>query len=169
MVVKNNELKIAQYGQWDGYPSGQGSTVLEFLNTANIPEFIEKLDNVKFFDIKSMTEEEIAVINEDKEKKYDHLSRDHGAKILELVDQGACELVDQHAFSENSSCEWAYLINFDKKVLEVYGGYGTDVLEGGFLSTIDNLEPIDLVKIYSLDSLPSLEQFIKDLDPDEED
>jgi len=30
-VVSGGKYIIAQYGQWDGYPSGQGVTALEFL------------------------------------------------------------------------------------------------------------------------------------------
>ena len=30
-VVKDNEYKLAQYGQWDGYPEGQGVNILRFL------------------------------------------------------------------------------------------------------------------------------------------
>ena len=28
-VIHKDEYKVAQYGQWDGYPSGQGDTVLD--------------------------------------------------------------------------------------------------------------------------------------------
>ncbi|MHC5949058.1 hypothetical protein ACVXZ3_04645 [Providencia hangzhouensis] len=30
-VAKDGDYKVAQYGQWDGYPSGQGLTLLTFL------------------------------------------------------------------------------------------------------------------------------------------
>ena len=35
-VVLDGDFKIAQYGQWDGYPEGQGKTVLDFLRKADI-------------------------------------------------------------------------------------------------------------------------------------
>jgi hypothetical protein len=31
-VIYNKETKVAQYGQWDGYPDGQGLTILNFLD-----------------------------------------------------------------------------------------------------------------------------------------
>lgn len=31
MVISKGETKVAQYGQWDGYPSGQGANILNFL------------------------------------------------------------------------------------------------------------------------------------------
>lgn len=30
-VYLDGQYKVAQYGQWDGYPEGQGITVLTFL------------------------------------------------------------------------------------------------------------------------------------------
>lgn len=36
MVQFNNEIKVAQYGQWDGEPDGQGATVLEFCSNKKI-------------------------------------------------------------------------------------------------------------------------------------
>ena len=31
MVISNGKTKVAQYGQWDGYPDGQGMTALSTL------------------------------------------------------------------------------------------------------------------------------------------
>ncbi|MBD0542281.1 hypothetical protein HPJ54_05685, partial [Acinetobacter baumannii] len=46
-VQHNNEYKVAKYGQWDGYPSGQGVGILEFLKGGfNKALFIQKLDNI---------------------------------------------------------------------------------------------------------------------------
>lgn len=35
VVIKKAKPVVAQYGQWDGYPSGQGATVLNFLKSRN--------------------------------------------------------------------------------------------------------------------------------------
>ena len=32
MVIHKGETKVAQYGQWDGTPDGQGVTILGFLS-----------------------------------------------------------------------------------------------------------------------------------------
>lgn len=44
-VVKNNEYKVAQYGQWDGYPSGQGVNILNFLKEMSQEKFLKGIDN----------------------------------------------------------------------------------------------------------------------------
>ena len=31
IVVSEGQYKVAQYGQWDGYPTGQGKTVTRFI------------------------------------------------------------------------------------------------------------------------------------------
>ena len=49
-VQKDGEYKVAQYGQWDGYPEGQGVRVLEFLRNTDIELFKKRLSNVRFFD-----------------------------------------------------------------------------------------------------------------------
>ena len=52
VVDKTGETKIAQYGQWDGYPFGQGLTVLHFLSDKNsVDKLQEKLKLVRFLDI----------------------------------------------------------------------------------------------------------------------
>ena len=30
-VIKDGKYRVAQYGQWDGYPEGQGMNILNFL------------------------------------------------------------------------------------------------------------------------------------------
>lgn len=35
-VVVDGEMKVAQYGQWDGYPEGQGATCCEFIQETDM-------------------------------------------------------------------------------------------------------------------------------------
>src|SRR6185369_550103 len=94
VVYLDKTHKIAQYGQWDGYPEGQGVTVLRFLDKMDKKKFTTKVRAAKF-----LTEEEIKktwaecgapadaefvpvdVANTHKEK-YPALSRDTGGDIL---------------------------------------------------------------------------------------
>jgi len=46
VVVNKEEYKVAQYGQWDGYPSGQGVTIADFIDKSmDINKFREALDD----------------------------------------------------------------------------------------------------------------------------
>lgn len=98
MVIHKAETKVAQYGQWDGYPSGQGATVLEFLKSVNLSLFKERLLKVRFMndrDNKEMDKFLASIgcsdgwMNSEQSnkfrKKYPLLSRDHGAEILNLI------------------------------------------------------------------------------------
>lgn len=180
-VVLNNEYKVASYGQWDGYPSGQGLDILRFLRENNLDRFAEKVAKCRW-----ITEEEI---NEVKGKniipeKYAHLSRDTGSKILSriLASEGLA-LQDSSSFAADGLfCEWAYVIDLDKQTFEVYQGFKeTPVPEGQrFFSMNPDPEnfvpdyegqtlyyPVQLVKEYSMNNLhplflPSDEDFIAD-------
>lgn len=62
-VIYNGELKVNQYGQWDGYPTGQGADVLKFCrspwNMRNLvdalrDDFISQESDTKFLDNKEI-------------------------------------------------------------------------------------------------------------------
>ncbi len=121
MVRSNGELKIAQYGQWDGNPSGQGETILQFILSHDMKEFSKKLKETKF-----LREEEKEQINKkikDEEMKLPiSCSRDTGAEILNMVyENPKIELVDESDFlNDGLFCEFAYCIDLDKEMLIVY-------------------------------------------------
>lgn len=53
-VIKDGDYKVAQYGQWDGYPEGQGLNILNFLKEMDRNVFEKKLDMISW-----ATEEEL--------------------------------------------------------------------------------------------------------------
>lgn len=169
-VQLDGEYKIAQYSQWDGYPEGQGSTVLEFLSNADIEVFKKKLRASKFF-----TENELENIEElhpdDWDKKYPQLSRNTGAKILFIVEtaEEGIKLQNRINFAEDSLfCEYGYVIDLDTNQLEVYLGFNKSPLsEGdrfyGFKCDIDSeYTQIRKIASYSLNELPTLQKMIDD-------
>lgn len=100
MVISGGKPRIAQYGQWDGYPSGQGLTALNFLHGLNgdYSKFKERVEALRFATPKDeleidnflksigsrnggLTLEQSDIYN----RVYGHLSRDLGAKILYAV------------------------------------------------------------------------------------
>jgi hypothetical protein len=190
MVISNGETKVAQYGQWDGYPSGNGVIVLEFLTSTNLEEFKNKLNKVFFMN--GSKEKEIKKYMEsigakdgwmtgDQSKlyqeKYPYLTRDNGAKILEMIMNGEEDeiwITDSTDFAGDSLfCEWAYLVDLDQNILEVYEGFNKNPLtiEDRFFNLTDKESeyyPIKLIKKYDLNNLPLEGEFIKDLETKEE-
>lgn len=194
MVIQKEKPVISQYGQWDGYPSGNGLTILEFLRTCNLDEFKEKIKNVRFSTKKDEKKVEKFLksigcndgyMNMEQstlyKKAYPYSSRDIGAGILQMVNESEdTEIVlqDTTKFAADSLfCEWAYLIDLDNNNLEVYEGFNNSPLEEGQrfkdMELEDNLGgeqyyPIKCVKIYPLDKLPTNEEFINELEKKEE-
>jgi len=187
-VVLDGEYKVAQYCQWDGYPSGQGLTILDFLtNKFHRHDFVTNLKQTRF-----ITEEEHTALWEGfgadgsglvsleiaKRFKANHpqLDRDMGGTVLEFI-QKANEpvvLANSVDFAKDGLfCEWAYVVDLDNNVLEVYSGFGQEKLDEGarFGNAINEngYSAVGLVKTYPLDDLPDAETFLKDLEPRDED
>lgn len=138
-AVIDGQFKIAQYGQWDGYPSGQGATVAEFFQGLDVAALESALRKVKFITEAEWTETwrqagqpegetEIAPpgVPERWAEANPQLSRSMGAEVLQFVlDRGGdVTLNDNAKFAWDSLyCEFAYCLNCDKKRLEIYRGF----------------------------------------------
>lgn len=151
VVKSNNRVKVAQYGQWDGYPSGQGQDIVDFLlGDGNLEKLKEKLSNVRFLDEKGKDKEFIESYNKNAPKWSDEpdnrtieqtswwntfMTRDLGAKILtNIADSGLDEIIIENSFSfgnDSLFCEWAYVIDLDDDLLYVYEGFNTEEVTTG--------------------------------------
>jgi hypothetical protein len=124
IVKLGGKVKIAQYGQWDHYPTGQGATISKFIR--------EKMDlhklKAKVKALEFTTDEEIEQLyqnnTENFKEKYPQFHRDTGAEILELVQSGKVpKVLNSIDFLKDSLfCEYAYELDLDKKVVKVYTG-----------------------------------------------
>ena len=180
MVISRRKIKVAQYGQWDGYPEGQGKTILEFLKRCNLNDFRERVDKVSFVDKKVIIKAwqecfqgkgnylRLKKTENIFNSKYPEFSRDTGAKILNLIYEGkAQKLFNNRKFVFNNLfCEWLYLINLDKNLFEIYTNQISRPIKGqdNISSIRINNKAIPLIKMntYTLHNLPTLRQFIKD-------
>ena len=149
MVIHNSKPVVAQYGQWDGYPSGQGATALQFLLQCNLKKFREVVDRCRFIEISKRKQNELQNFLDklgcsngwmDMEQsrmykeKYPYLSRDNGATILQLLYNDETNnklwIHDSSEFAADSLfCEWAQVIDLDKETFEVYQGFNQTPLE----------------------------------------
>ena len=186
-VVLNGEYRVAQYGQWDGYPSGQGATALHFLEqlgpvgSESWGVFREKVAASRFAsdeEIEAAWQEagappgaryvSMRVLDRLSEVRPE-LSRDAGAEVLRLVYERPAGIALKNSLDfagDGLFCEWAYVIDLDKGTFEVYVGFGTKSLneEDRFFFLQKEGEkhaPVKMLRSYSLDDLPSLEEFLK--------
>jgi hypothetical protein len=175
MVQKGGEIKVAQYGQWDGYPSGQGVTILKFCSIAeNLEKLKEKLSQVRF-----MTDNDAEMLNaklkanDEKIKAcFERLwSRDVGGEILDAIIHEDGEVLLQNEFEfgyDSLFCEWAYCVNLDINKLEVYKGFNKEILPetSRFYKAYPNngYYGIRKIKEYDLDNLPTRDEFVSELE-----
>jgi len=186
-VVNNGEYKVAQYGQWDGQPSGQGVDILDFLrNDMDRAKFENQIEALTF-----ATEEEqkqtwveigvepntiisVEVANKYKELYPEH-SVDNGSGILRLIQDSDRELKLRNSLNfanDSLSCRWGYVIDLDKNTFEVYEGANRNPLNESerFYFLQENLKPIAILDTtyypikyvvgFDLDKLPTEKEFL---------
>lgn len=149
-VVVNDEIKLAQYGQWDGYPEGQGVKVLEFVRWLKEPGALSKAVEV-FSSLEVASPEDVIQswiacgadeqrirsdgmvsfeIGQVHKTKFPEYSRDTGANVLPMIMDRAAEgrpvkiqSVDPSFAADSLFCEWAYVVDLTNKRLEVFKGF----------------------------------------------
>ena len=123
-VYYKRRFALAQYGQWDGYPQGQGRDIYHWIwkNHGNIIRLKRGLSHVRVLTTEAVrTQFSNALLPAS-------LSRDTGSKIFELV---ACAKADEPVdvvleldfVNDGLFCEWAYVLDLDDEVLEVWTGH----------------------------------------------
>ena len=142
VINRAGETKVAQYGQFDGYPSGQGIDVLTFLRGSDLDEYERQVN--KLYPI---TKEELSLIdaNPKLELLYPHLDRECGSKIHGLIIQGKVKSV--HLTSQQDANRWCE------------GFYTIDFSKGVFISEYDRIRVE-----YPLTSLPTDEEYLRNFD-----
>ena len=136
IVKSKGKVKVAQYCQWDGYPTGQGETISNFLrDKKNIEKLNTEIQTVEFISHEEENKlwhglgaDDSGLVNmevSDKFKeKYPELHRDTGAKVLSLIATGKAKKVANEIdfLKDKLFCEYAYEIELDKKTVAVYVG-----------------------------------------------
>lgn len=178
-VILDGAHRIAQYGQWDHYPDGQGVGVLAFChewlkNADSRARFVDNLRRSRF-----ATATDFAVAEAAGPRWKDAFplwTRDHGAQVLGLVADADANteivLRDGLTFGLDRSCEYAYVIDLDANTLEVHEGHGRE--GGGRFKSMERPEgfewyrPVALVATFDLANLPEEDAFLEAL-KDEDD
>lgn len=187
-VYLDGEYKIAQYGQWDGYPEGQGMTALNFLRSMDEEKFKSALRNSSFISEDELTalwkqyraDDNGSILLDDAarmDRDYPQFSRDTGADILYMVQNHPEGLKLQNSISfaaDGLFCEWAWVVDLDKRTFEGYRGFGRELLTEQdrfyFLRDLeeDGYSGVRLVAEWSIDELPSDEDFLAAFKEDDE-
>lgn len=145
VVVVDGIHRVAQYGQWDGYPDGQGVTVAAFLHDVltnnRLSEFEDKVRATTWLTVEDLKARWVAAgaypasdfvsltVSEKFSKMYPENSRDTGAAVLQVIlDRDTpVGLRDDILFGLDSLfCEYAYVVDLDAKTIEFYKGFNKD-------------------------------------------
>ena len=169
-VVAEGEFVVAQYGQWDGYPTGAGNDIVAIISG--------KIDQLKA-SLKHIVPVESGTVERywsecgadgwgaDMETcrrfkaKYVTLDRDTGPDVLNILihTEDPVELyLDVGFIADGLLCEWVYVVDLDSNTFEIYQGSQIHPSENRFSSmfegTTNGYYPPKLVATYPLDDLP---------------
>lgn len=137
VIDASGRTKVAQYGQWDGYPSYTGTRILEFLLEYKMIDKIEQsLVKARFATpdeleelIKPYTDKNgmmTFVQGAEWSTMFPSLTRDTGCDILKVLvySNGGVPLKDESEFeNDDLFCEGVYTVNFqDRTYTTKYGG-----------------------------------------------
>ena len=139
-IKKNGEYKLAKYCQWDGYLTGQGNSITEFLREpGNIEKLRDRTDSLAFITPEELKEKLVSVgadpesvfvkweVLDAFKKKFPELHRDNGGgDILRLIceSEGEFKTINDIDFAADSLfCEFAYVIDFDDNTFSWYSGF----------------------------------------------
>jgi hypothetical protein len=141
VINKQGELKVSQYGQWDGYPDGQGVEILDYLKQGNLDKYQEELDKLHL-----ITDEEVKIVATDPkwQENYPYMSRDCGSKIHQMIEDGEVKFVQ--FIDDEEAKRWCQ------------GFYTIDFQQNKFIAEFNGV-----IREYSLSDLPTDEQFLRQM------
>jgi hypothetical protein len=155
VIDKDGITRVAQYGQWDGYPTYSGTRMLEFISEPTMLNKIEKsLAKCRFIDQQVIDNtwfsyealDKWAEAREDYQGFhliYPSLSRDTGVDILKVIvySNEDVMLSDESSFEKDELfCEGVYTLNYQTR--EFVSWFNGDTIT------------------FSLDELPSEEAYL---------
>ncbi len=171
MVASGGQMKVAQYGQFDGYPSAAGAEILDFIKGADLVKFKEMVDKLEFY-----AEEEVDGILSGGEAcllTHPWLDRENSRAVLTFVYEGLTnKLYNSEDFARDGLfCEWGYLLDLDNNILEVYKGFSKNPVPDNerfakYNESGMKYYPIKLIKTYDFENLPSSKTLVLECDVD---
>ncbi|KAL1616655.1 hypothetical protein SLS54_008222 [Diplodia seriata] len=143
LVYYRGQYHIAQYGQYDGYPSGAGLIILRFVsspaNVAKLKSVLADADRTLYTPTGAQVDAwnfEMAkdAFNPEAVAICPSVNIRTGAKILDIVAEATPEkpvpIVKEMEFLADSLyCEFAYVVDLDADALEVYSDFWIKPME----------------------------------------
>ncbi|TIA16274.1 hypothetical protein D6C80_04639 [Aureobasidium pullulans] len=159
IVYYKGKYRICQYGQWDG--DSQGLTIYNFLlDPANITKLEKVLDAGDSL-IHTLTDEEYKAWGEEMfaaQMAWNQRPRDPDTWELFQQEPVKLKIWGMKFITDTLCCEWAWVVDLDKKVLEAYTSWEYDLIEkkkdSRFAELFGDEELPGLVQRYEFGKLP---------------
>ena len=131
--IVDKKVKISQYGQWDGYPTGAGNAIAEWITEEITFEprkciFINNLKTCSFVeqDYVEKRQKNLKMSDSEFYLRFPEYNSDTSTKLLDILTRSEgvkLQLINSYEFRKNTvSCEFHYKLDFDKETLTIYRG-----------------------------------------------
>ncbi len=185
LVYYDGEYKVAQYGQYDGYPENAGLDTLRFVRKLmaenQLISFCQKVRAIREVDEKYLEQ-----LRQEPNwfENHPEFNRTTGSGILSIILERAHGLrlppSDLDFAADSLFCEWAWLLDLDNQTFEAYMGFNKRPLtpEDRFYFLRDReletrgYHAVVLAASWPFANLPSDKEFLaalQDSDSEEED
>lgn len=181
VVKANGEIKVAQYGQWDGYPNGQGLNIIDSLrhHLDGLKQNVGKCRYIsgqeihkRYVECGAPEDSEMVTleVSEEFKRRYPSLHRDTASNILRIIANSpdGVDLLDDLDFANDDLfCEWVYVVDLDRMVLETYDSYHSE-------PTVDDSDAVlkgyavKLRRVDDINNLPDPDEFCKYFEDEDE-
>lgn len=195
-VIIGEQEKIG-YNQFDSYPQGYGIENLQWLREADLIEVRQRAEAVELVDNdRKPTPDEVEAlqqvtdlgVSEQSTDDWYCLTRHTHGSIQKMLECGF--ILDSSEFPLDSLfCEWAYIVDLDRNVFEVYEGFQHSLPKKGrwagrptaeedavnyenhvkwcrengrdpWMQEVSEYKAVELIASWPLDALPTDEQFL---------
>ncbi len=163
VIDKDGEIRVAQYGQWDGYPEHSGKTVLAFISEYGMLDKIEKsLVKCRLTTVEGEVNAAYDVYSDEPKWEslrdemggyaiaFPSLARDTGVDILKVIVYSNEEVLlwdDREFENDGLFCEGVYTLDYQaRKFISTYHG-----------KTVS----------FDFDKLPTIDEYLKSFESEE--
>lgn len=168
-VIIDGELKVT-VSPYDSYPSHLGVQMQQYLSSADIPKLKRAAKELVLITDWSSPPPQDVVETVRKRLENNSLPGDSWHNLLRptfgdfKATLASGYILDAAEFGRDSlHCEWSWIVDLDKEVLEVYRGNQKEPHEGGRWSDVEEQRGgyygIKLLQGYFLDAIPDAKAF----------
>ena len=162
VIDSTGRVRVAQYGQWDGYPEYTGTRILDFISEHKMIDKIEKSLRKAHF----VSEEELKSfysgyeVSEDGLWSFDEAER-FGIIYPNLVRDTGCDILKVLVYSVGYTLALQDESDFENDDLMCEGVYTLNYQTREFISKWG-----DVVVSFSFDALPTAEKYLASFEKD---